>query len=105
VTEADVKAPTDPESVEPMTGSYHATRTKNTPHRRGVEWRGLKGVRGVTEADVTAPTDPESVEPMTECYDAARPKNTLHRRGVDPVSVDVMLHADGTVLGFVPTIG
>ena len=29
-------------------------------HRRGVEWRGLKGVRGVTEADVTAPTDPVS---------------------------------------------
>jgi len=51
----------------------------NDPTAPTVEWRGLKGVRGVSEADVTAPTDPVSVEPMTECYDATRPKNTPHR--------------------------
>ena len=32
-TEADVTAPTDPVSVEPMTECYDATRAKKTPHR------------------------------------------------------------------------
>ena len=33
MTEADVTAPTDPVSVDVMTGCYDATRPKNTPHR------------------------------------------------------------------------
>ena len=39
VTEADVTAPTDPVSVEPMTECYDATRPKNTPHRPRVGGR------------------------------------------------------------------
>jgi hypothetical protein len=71
----------------------------NNPTAPTVEWRGLKGVRGVSEADVTAPTDPASVDVMTGCYNAANNKTP---RAESPTPMERLrvtrTHADGAVL-------
>ena len=75
MTEADVTAPTDAVSVEPMTECYDATRPK------------------------TRPTDPASVDVMTGCYKAAN-NETPRAESTTPMERlrVTRTHADGAVL-------